>query len=77
MIWPTAIERCYGYWRAVGTDCGICMAVCPFSQPDTPLHRIVRAALARAPRLAWLALWFDDRLYGRTWNERRRRALRG
>jgi ferredoxin len=77
MIWPTAIERCYGYWRAVGTDCGICMAVCPFSQPDTPLHRFVRAALARAPRLARLALWFDDRLYGRTWNARRRKALRG
>jgi epoxyqueuosine reductase QueG len=72
-LWPTHAERCYGYWRAVGTDCGICMAVCPFSHPDTWLHRMVRAALRRAPWLARTALWWDNRLYGRTWDDRRRR----
>jgi ferredoxin len=72
-LWPTHVERCYGYWRAVGTDCGVCMAVCPFSHPDTPLHRLVRAALRRAPWLARFALWWDDRLYGRTWDDRARR----
>lgn len=71
--WPTHVERCYGYWRHTGTDCGVCMAVCPFSHPDTPLHRFVRAALRMAPALAPVALWFDDRLYGRTWVERQRR----
>jgi ferredoxin len=75
-LWPTHVERCYGYWRAVGTDCGVCMAVCPFSHPDTPLHRAVRAALRRAPWLARFALWWDDRLYGRSWEARRRRAGR-
>ncbi len=74
--WPTHVERCYGYWRTVGTDCGICMAVCPFSHPDTPLHRLVRAALRRVPGLARMALWFDDRLYGRTWVERQRHGRR-
>ena len=54
-LWPTHVERCCGYWRAVGTDCGVCMAVCPFSHPDTPLHRAVRAALRRAPWLARVA----------------------
>ena len=75
-LWPTNAGRCYGYWRTVGTDCGICMAVCPFSHPDTPLHRVVRYALRRAPWLARVARWFDDRLYGRTWADRQRRQLR-
>lgn len=74
--WPTHAERCYGYWRAVGTDCGVCMAVCPFSHPDAPLHRFVRAALRAAPALAPVALWFDDRLYGKTWADRRRGPAR-
>ena len=72
-LWPTHAGRCYGYWRTVGTDCGVCMAVCPFSHPDTPLHRVVRSALRRAPWLARLALWFDDRLYGHSWADRQRR----
>jgi ferredoxin len=75
-LWPTHVERCYGYWRAVGTDCGVCMAVCPFSHPDTRLHRLVRAALRRAPWLARFARWWDDRLYGRTWDEHARRQPR-
>lgn len=70
-LWPTHAERCYGYWRRVGTDCGVCMAVCPFSHPDTPLHRFVRYALRRAPSLARVAPWWDERIYGRTWAERR------
>ena len=50
--WPTHSERCYGYWRTVGTDCGICMAVCPFSHPDSPLHDAIRRLVAAFPRLA-------------------------
>ena len=50
--WPTDVERCYAYWRLVGTDCGICMATCPFSHPDTWWHNAVRAVIRRAP---WLA----------------------
>jgi reductive dehalogenase len=65
--WPTHSERCYGYWRRVGTDCGICMAVCPFSHRDTWLHNNVRRLVTRAP---WLAAWLvraDDLVYGREW----------
>ncbi len=65
--WPTAVERCYAYWRAIGTDCGICMAVCPFSHPDSWLHNAVRAAVRRLPLLGRLAVWGDDVVYGRRW----------
>ena len=37
--WPTNAERCYGYWRAMGTDCAICMSVCPFSLSATDKAR--------------------------------------
>lgn len=29
--WRITQEECYKKWRALGTDCGICMATCPFS----------------------------------------------
>jgi reductive dehalogenase len=65
--WPTAVERCYGFWRGAGTDCGICMAVCPFSHRDTWPHRLVRSLVRRARWTHRAAVWFDDRLYGRRW----------
>lgn len=30
--WTIDVESCYIKWRFVGTDCGICVSVCPFSQ---------------------------------------------
>lgn len=27
--WKINDTACYSYWRRVGTDCGICLAVCP------------------------------------------------
>ncbi len=68
--WTTRVETCYAYWRRTGTDCGICMAGCPFSHPNTWLHNAVRWALARMPWLAPVALWFDDLVYGREWEGR-------
>ncbi|MAG70799.1 MAG: 4Fe-4S ferredoxin [Acidobacteria bacterium] len=69
--WPTVPERCHGYWRQVGTDCGICMAVCPFSHPDTALHRLVRRTVRVAPWLSRPLARLDDLFYGRRWKARR------
>lgn len=33
--WYCNQEKCYDRWRSLGTDCGICLAVCPLSQ-DSP-----------------------------------------
>jgi ferredoxin len=65
--WPTHVERCYAYWRVTGTDCGVCMAVCPFSHRDSAFHNMVRAAIRRFDWLHGFALWCDDLLYGRGW----------
>jgi reductive dehalogenase len=72
--WPTDVKRCYGYWRRSGTDCGICMAVCPFSHRDTPFHNLIRRVVRLHPMLARMALFGDDLWYGRKWTARRSRG---
>jgi reductive dehalogenase len=75
MKWPTRAEQCYAYWRRAGTDCGICMAVCPFSHRNTGFHNSVRRLLQLAPALSPVALFLDDLVYGRRWASAR--AYRG
>jgi reductive dehalogenase len=67
MKWPTHVERCYSYWRAVGTDCGICMAVCPFSHKNNGFHNLVRWMVRLGRWTHRPALFFDDLIYGRNW----------
>jgi ferredoxin len=69
MKWPTHVERCYSYWRAAGTDCGICMAVCPFSHKNNRFHNLVRRMVRLSRWTHRPALFFDDLIYGRTWNK--------
>lgn len=37
--WRIKHEECYKMWRRLGTDCGVCLSVCPFSQ-GLPLEEI-------------------------------------
>ncbi len=30
--WKISQENCYERWRSLGTDCGVCLSACPFSQ---------------------------------------------
>ncbi len=30
--WKIEQEQCYAVWRRLGTDCGVCLSTCPFSQ---------------------------------------------
>jgi ferredoxin len=39
--WQIIQESCYGMWRRLGTDCGICISACPFSQ-EIPQEQIDR-----------------------------------
>jgi len=63
--WKSDQQRCYRYWRVLGTDCGICVRVCPYSHPGTPVHNAVRRILPRNAIARRLALWADDLFYGR------------
>jgi reductive dehalogenase len=63
--WRLNIEKCMHYWRVIGTDCGLCMRVCPYSHPPTGVHNLVRAGIGRSAFARRLALRGDDFFYGR------------
>lgn len=63
--WVIDREACYEFWRRTGTDCAVCLAVCPYSHPTNLFHRLVRrAASASRPGQAAL-IWADDFFYGK------------
>jgi len=68
--WKLNAETCYEYWSQVGTDCGICMAVCSFGKPDTNLHRIVKWFIKRSPVARKIFPYLDDLMYGKQWKPR-------
>ena len=65
LTWTTNQEKCFGYWCQVGTDCGRCIAVCPYSHPDNFFHNIVRLFIRISPIFRKIAYRMDDWLYGR------------
>jgi len=68
--WKLDEESCYQFWGKVGTDCAICMAVCPFSRPDTVMHRLVRWFVARSPVAKVIFPYLDNLIYGKKWHPR-------
>jgi ferredoxin len=49
----------------MGSDCGLCISVCPYTKPDTLIHRLVRHYISRNRFNQKIALFMDDLLYGR------------
>jgi ferredoxin len=63
--WKINQEACFTYWCSIGTDCGQCIRVCPYSHPDTLMHNMVREGIRRSSRFRKVALVLDDFFYGR------------
>ena len=63
--WAIDPDSCFRFWNAVGTDCGRCMTVCPYSHPDNVAHNLVRWAIRSSGAARRGALWLDDLFYGR------------
>jgi ferredoxin len=62
--WQLDAEKCYRYWRAVGTDCGICMTTCPWTKRPGWLHTTVSTlASIKGPQQA-LFPKVDRLIYG-------------
>lgn len=61
--WRIDADTCFRYWNVVGTDCGVCMSVCPYSHPDNFYHNLVRAGIRRSGVFRRAALWLDDLFY--------------
>ena len=63
--WQIDSEACFTFWCRTGTDCARCVATCPYSHPDTSLHRLVRRGIRRSAPFRLAALKADDVFYGR------------
>lgn len=63
--WRINPDTCFRYWNVIGTDCGLCMAVCPYSHPDNWGHNAIRWTIHRSGAARRAALWLDDLFYGR------------
>lgn len=63
--WSIDQEKCFSYWKTIGSDCGMCISVCPYTKPDTLVHRLVRFYISRNVLNQKIALFMDDLLYGR------------
>ena len=71
--WKIDAEACFTLWSKLGTDCARCMAVCPYSHPDSVSHNLLRAAIRRSAVARRASLWLDDLFYGRKPRPRQRR----
>jgi reductive dehalogenase len=69
--WKLDEDSCFAYWARVGTDCSICMAICPFSRPDTPFHRLIRWFVAHSALARIFFPPIDNFIYGKRWKARR------
>lgn len=63
--WQIHQELCYIYWTHTGTDCGRCIAVCPYSHTNRWMHDAVRWGVRRSRVVRRLAVVLDRMFYGK------------
>ncbi|MFH2039934.1 MAG: reductive dehalogenase domain-containing protein [Chloroflexota bacterium] len=61
--WKIDSGKCFHYWNVIGTDCGRCLMVCPYSHGTDVTHNIMRSAIAHSGAARRLALFLDDLIY--------------
>jgi len=64
--WPLDAEKCFGFMARNGSDCGVCIRVCPFNKLPGTVHDWVRWGVKNVRWLDPLFVRVDDMLgYGR------------
>jgi reductive dehalogenase len=63
--WKINHEKCFTFWSRSGTDCGRCVAVCPYSHPSNPVHNSIRFFIRKSPLFRRIGAPMDDLIYGR------------
>jgi reductive dehalogenase len=63
--WKLNAETCFEYWARIGTDCCLCMRVCPWSHPRTLPHRMITEIVARNRVARPIFSSMDDLFYGK------------
>lgn len=63
--WKLNEQTCFEYWGKVGTDCNVCMRVCPWSHARTFPHRLIVAMISRNSLARRIFSIMDDIFYGK------------
>lgn len=63
--WKLNDMTCFEYWGRIGTDCNICMRVCPWSHARTFPHKIILELITRNKLARRLFSIMDDIFYGK------------
>lgn len=64
--WPLAAAKCREYWSKVGTNCGVCLRVCPFNKAPGGIHDFTRWLIKHVPSIASTLVRLDDLMgYGK------------
>ncbi len=63
--WQLDYEKCYIYWRKIGTDCGLCLYSCPYSKPANFFHNLIRKYASLSHFARRVCLLADNIFYGR------------
>jgi reductive dehalogenase len=62
--WKLNEQTCFDYWGKIGTDCNICMRVCPWSHARTFPHKLIVELVSRNRRSRRILNVMDDVFYG-------------
>jgi reductive dehalogenase len=63
--WKLNEETCFAFWGKIGTDCNVCMRVCPWSHARTFPHKIIVELVSRNVIAGRLFTVMDDVFYGK------------
>jgi len=63
--WKLNDETCFDYWGKIGTDCNICMRVCPWSHARTFPHKLIVMLITRNRLARRTFSVMDDIFYGK------------
>jgi reductive dehalogenase len=63
--WKLNEQTCFEYWGKVGTDCNVCMRVCPWGHARTFPHKLIVECVSRNRLSRRIFSAMDDIFYGK------------
>jgi ferredoxin len=63
--WKINPEACFKIWNETGTDCGVCIASCPWTKKRTWFHRLATDIATKKHRTGWWMSRAEEIVYGR------------
>jgi reductive dehalogenase len=63
--WAINGQACFKVWNETGTDCGVCVASCPWTKPRTAFHRLATTLATKKMKAGWWMSRGEKLFYGK------------